>query len=59
MAIQEHKARRLGEDKELRFLFDILYFAVQDRELLKSIYAYANDNHLNTALRQICKELNI
>lgn len=46
---------------ETRFLFDLFYcipFEIRD-PLMKSVYKYADDSHLETALRKIAKGLGV
>ena len=51
--IYEGKAK----DVEKRLRWDWLYMAVSSHWLCDNIYAYADDAHIDTALRSIIKEL--
>lgn len=53
-----HKALELGNDKEKRFRWDLL-FASKQSDIVSNIYKYANDSHLDTALRKIVAELSL
>jgi len=59
--IKAHKALNLGTDKGLRFRWDVLFMSdrPQRTALFSEIYAYANDKHVDTALRAIIRGLNL
>lgn len=44
------------KDIEMRLRWDLLYASKQS-DLISEIYQYANDSHIDTALRQIMKEI--
>jgi hypothetical protein len=56
--VLEHKALELGNDKQKRFLWDL--FSAAKLYILASdcLYDYLNDDHIETALKSIAKELN-
>ena len=47
------------KDLDMRFRFDCLYAAKLGPFVCENIYSYANDNHVDTALKFIVKELKI
>lgn len=49
------------KDQQTRFIWDCFYSipAGQRNPLTSALYAYLNDNHIETALKTICKELNL
>lgn len=62
-AVKAHKALNQGKDKAMRFRWD-LFFMTDRMKRLKlftadGIYKYANDGHVDTALRKIIRELNL
>lgn len=57
-----YKALKLGKDPERRFRWDLFTFARRsgaEKIVMDDIYRYANDNHLDTALRAIVRELGL
>lgn len=57
-----YKALKLGKDPEKRFRWDLFTFARRsgaEKIVMDDIYRYANDNHLDTALRAIVRELGL
>lgn len=57
-----YKALKLGKDPERRFRWDLFTFARRsgaEKIVMNDIYRYANDNHLDTALRAIVRELGL
>jgi len=61
-ALLAHKALKLGKDPERRFRWDLFTFARRsgaEKIVMDDIYRYANDNHLDTALRAIVRELGL
>ena len=49
------------KDLNKRVRWDIFYIAIrkETNDLITNIYKYANDDHIDTALRSIFKELNL
>lgn len=47
------------KDYAMRLRFDCLYASGLTAWVCDTLYSYANDNHIDTALKSICKELNI
>jgi len=47
----------LGKDKEKRLRWDLLYLAGLSNFIVREVYTYAYDQHVDTALRNIIKEL--
>lgn len=45
------------KDLQKRFCFDLLYSAGLTSFVCGTIYSYANDNHLYTALKSICPKV--
>lgn len=45
------------KDIQRRFCFDVLYGAGLSKFVSDEIYPYANDEHLYTALKQICPKI--
>lgn len=57
-----YKAFKLGKDPEKRFRWDLFTFARRsgaEKIVMDDIYRYANDNHLDTALKRIVRELGL
>lgn len=57
-----YKALKLGKDPERRFRWDLFTFARRsgaEKIAMDDIYRYANDTHLDTALRSIVRELGL
>lgn len=57
-----YKALKLGKDPERRFRWDLFTFARRsgaEKIALEDIYRYANDTHLDTALKRIVRELGL
>ena len=52
--VNEGKAR----DIERRLRFDWMYYAKLTPFICDNVYSYANDDHINTALKSIIAELN-
>lgn len=61
-----HKALGLGQDKQTRFIWDLFWAASKmqyvnfnfNNFVSNELYLYLNDNHIESALRNIAKELN-
>lgn len=51
--INEGKAK----DVEKRLRWDLLYYRGLNQWVCDNVYTYANDDHVDTALRQIMKEI--
>lgn len=47
------------KDIEKRFRWDLLYGLVGSNWVCDTLYPYLNDNHIDSALKQICKDLEI
>ena len=61
-AVLAYKALKLGKDPERRFRWDLFTFARRsgaEKIVMDDIYRYANDTHLDTALRAIVRELGL
>ena len=56
--VAAHKALNLGNDKERRFIFDLLYMAGLSVFISSALYSYLNDDHIYTAARYAAKQLN-
>lgn len=56
--VLEHKALELGNDKQKRFLWDVFWAAKLYKLTSDCLYDYLNDDHIETALKKIAKELN-
>ena len=57
-----YKALKLGKDPEKRFRWDLFYCARRsgtEKFMIEDIYKYANDTHLDTALKAIVRELGL
>ena len=57
-----YKSLKLGKDPEKRFRWDLFYCARRsgtEKFMIEDIYKYANDTHLDTALRAIVRELGL
>lgn len=57
-----YKALKLGKDPERRFRWDLFTYARRvssERIAMEDIYRYANDTHLDTALKKIMRELGL
>lgn len=57
-----YKSLKLGKEPERRFRWDLFTFARRsgaEKIVMDDIYRYANDNHLDTALRAIVRELGL
>ena len=46
-----------SNDVERRLRFDWMYYAGLNKFICNDIYAYANDEHINTALKNIVSEI--
>ena len=44
-------------DLQERFCFDLMYAAGLTKYVCDTVYSYANDNHLYTALKNICPKV--
>lgn len=53
------KTDSLVKDIEQRFRWDLLYGLVGSEWVCDNLYPYLNDDHIDSALKQICKELEI
>ena len=47
-----------SKDVEKRLRFDWMYYAKLTPFICENVYKYADDTHINTALKSIMKELN-
>lgn len=47
------------KDINKRLRWDILYAGIKSSWVSDNLYTYANDDHIDTALRQIMKELGV
>jgi hypothetical protein len=45
------------KDRQMRFCFDVFNAAQIPWSVMKDVYAYANDEHILTALKKICPKL--
>jgi hypothetical protein len=57
-----HKALKLGKDPEMRFRWDLFTFAMRSGTgniTINDFYRYANDSHIDTALKRIVRELGL
>ena len=45
------------QDLQMRFCFDVFYAAKLPQSFISDFYKYGNDNHLYTALKQICPKV--
>lgn len=57
--VAQHKAKELGKDKAMRFRWDLFHAARLSRFASDELYRYLNDNHIDTALKSIVKELGV
>jgi hypothetical protein len=56
-----HKALGLGNDKDMRFRWDVMWaipYKIR-RDIIDELYEYCNDEHIDTALKKIVKELGL
>ena len=53
-----HKKLKLGKDIDKRFRYDLLYACKLSNWVCDELYLYLNDDHIDTALKSIVKELN-
>lgn len=62
LKLDEYKRSLVGKCKDVdtRFRWDLFWFIKQDERnsIMKQIYDYADDTHLNTALKKIVVDLN-
>ena len=56
--VAAHKALNLGNDKERRFTFDLIYMAKLTPFICDNLYSYINDDHIYTAAKKAAKQLN-
>ena len=54
----EHKSKELGKDKAMRFRWDMFIAAKLSTFASDELYQYLNDDHIDTALKSVIKELN-
>jgi ubiquinone biosynthesis protein COQ9 len=54
---QNRKAYRSAGLSAMRYRWDLLWAAKAPRELWDAMYRYANDTHIDTALRRIVSDL--
>jgi hypothetical protein len=54
-----HKALELGKDKAMRFRWDLFHAAKLSHFASDNLSSYLNDNHIDTALKGIVKELEL
>ncbi len=54
-----HKALELGKDKAMRFRWDLFHAAKLSHFASDNLYSYLGDNHIDTALKSIVKELEL
>lgn len=57
--IATHKALKLGKDIDMRFRWDLFSAAKLHSFASDKLYQYANDTHIDTALKSIVKELQL
>jgi len=57
--VAQHKAKELGKDKAKRFRWDLFHAARLSRFASDELYGYLNDDHIDTALKGIVKELGV
>ena len=57
-AVLTHKSLELGKDKTKRFVWDLFKASNLTIFACDNLYAYLNDAHIETALKNIAKELN-
>ena len=53
----EHKSKELGKDKAMRFRWDMFIAAKLSIFASDELYSYLNDDHIDTALKAVMKEL--
>ena len=53
----EHKSKELGKDKAMRFRWDMFIAAKLSTFAGDELYSYLNDDHIDTALKAVMKEL--
>lgn len=51
------EAENKAKDVEKRLRWDLIYFALGSRWICDNLYNYADDTHIDTALKKIVKEL--
>lgn len=56
--VAAHKALNLGNDKERRFIFDLLYMANLSVFISSALYGYLNDDNIYAASKKAAKQLN-
>jgi len=67
-AIKEHEnyipafrqsilAEKRAKDMEMRLRWDMLYCAISSKWICDVLYPYVNDDHIDTALKSIMKQL--
>ena len=56
--VLEHKSKELGKDKDMRFRWDLFIAAKLSTFASDELYQYLNDDHIDTALKSVIKELN-
>ena len=54
-----HKNLKLGKDIDKRFRWDLFQAAKLSHFACDHLYSYLNDNHIDTALKQVVKELEL
>ena len=55
--VLKHKSLQLGKDIDKRFRWDLFHKASLSRFAVTELYHYVNDDHIDTALKNIIKEL--
>jgi hypothetical protein len=60
-SVEDYRTRLAADprvkDVDVRLRWDLLHAAVPSRWVCDNVYPYANDTHLDTALRRIVREL--
>ena len=59
-AIEEYESKLIGKDHQMRCRWDILWYSKKHLShdfVCGQLYKYLNDNHIDSALRKIVKEL--
>ena len=54
-----HKNLKLGKDIAKRFRWDLFHAAKLSQFACDHLYSYLNDNHIETALKQVIKDLKL
>lgn len=57
--VQEARADSRVKDFNMRMRWDLFHMAQLTKFACDTLYGYCNDDHIDTALRQICRELGL